>query len=309
MARDLIPPPSPAGKPTSQHTLSGGVPNLIELPPEPPRSPAEPAQKVNLPPSQFRNRFGFLMGALAGVLVAAGLVVVAVLAWGGSDNGAGEGLAKNWSRWTPADVTLTDGAQQIADHVGAEYHHANGQQLTKVTGGPLGIGVALRASSGQIKSYDGQNGVLYTLNGLGANGSIKGGTPSTQRLQLVRREALELALYTFRYLPDADMVVTLLPPPPPKAGTDAASPVSGILPNTSADPKEMTAVFYRPGDLKQRLQIPLGATLGAAAPPPEQMGGTEGQTVDSLTLPNLFNWSLPASQVGQPSLVLDRISG
>ena len=88
-----------------------------------------------------------------------------------------------------------------------------------------------------------------------------------------------------------------------------ASPVSGLLPNTSADPKEMTAVFYRPGDLKQRLQIPLGATLTAAAPAPEKMGGTEGQTVDSLTLPNLFNWSLPASQIGQPSLVLDRISG
>src|SRR6478735_3956123 len=304
MARDLIPPSSPAGRPPAD-----GTPNLIELPPEPPRSASEPAQRSDLGPSAFRNRFGFLMGALAGVLVAAVLVVIAVIAWGGNGGGADEGLASNWSRWQPADSTLTDGAQQIADHVGAEYHHADGQQLTKVTGSPLGIGVALRASSGDIKSYDGNNGVLYTLNGLGPNGSIKGGTPSTQRLQLVRREALELALYTFRYLPDADMVVTLLPPPPPKAGTEAASPVSGILPNTSADPKEMTAVFYRPGDLKQRLQIPLGATLNAAAPAPEQMGGTEGRTVDSLTLPNLFNWSLPASQIGQPSLVLDRISG
>src|SRR6478735_7011176 len=283
MARDLIPPSSPAGRPPAD-----GTPNLIELPPEPPRSASEPAQRSDLGPSAFRNRFGFLMGALAGVLVAAVLVVIAVIAWGGNGGGADEGLASNWSRWQPADSTLTDGAQQIADHVGAEYHHAGGQQLTKVTGGPLGIGVSLRAPT---------------------SGAIKGGTPSTQRQQLVRREALELALYTFRYLPDADMVVTLLPPPPPKAGTEAASPVSGILPNTSADPKEMTAVFYRPGDLKQRLQLPLGATLTAAAPAPEKMGGTEGQTVDSLTLPNLFNWSLPASQIGQPSLVLDRISG
>jgi hypothetical protein len=303
MARDLIPPSSPAGRPAPD-----GAPRLIELPPEPPRSDAQPAQPRNLPPSQFRNRFGFLMGSLAGVLVAALIVVGAVLIWGGDDEGAGEGLAKNWSRWAPADVTLSDGAQQIADHVGAEYHHANGQQLTKVTGGPLGIGVSLVASSGQIKSYDGENGVLYTLNGLGPNGSINVGTASLQRQQLVRREALELALYTFRYLPDADMVVTLLPPPPPKKGTEAASPVSGILPNTSADPKEMTAVFYRPGDLKQRLQIPLGTTLAAKAPAPEQMGGSEGQTVDSLTLPNMFNWSIPASQIGQPSLVLNRIS-
>ncbi len=54
-------------------------------------------------------------------------------------------------------------------------------------------------------------GVLYQLNGLGPNGSIMGGKPSRARLKLVHREALELALYTFRYLPDVEMVVTLLP--------------------------------------------------------------------------------------------------
>jgi len=247
------------------------------------------------------------MGTLAGVFVAAVLVVVAVIGFGSSDQAAGEGLAKNWSSWHPADSTLDEGAQQIANKVGLEYKHANGQQLVKVTGGSLGINVSL-ATSGEIRTFDGKHGVLYTLNGLGPNGSIKIGTPSIQRLQLVRREALELALYTFRYLPDADMVVTMLPPPPPKNGTTAASPVSGLLPNTSADPKEMTAIFYRPGDLKQRLQIPLGATLAAKAPAPEQMGGSEGRTVDSLTLPNLFNWSVPASQIGEPSLVLTRLT-
>ena len=71
------------------------------------------------------------------------------------------------------------------------------------------------------------------------------------------------------------------------------------------NPKEMTAIFYRPGDLKQRLQIPLGATLGSAVPPPERMGGVEGKTVDSLTLSNIFNWSVPASQIGEPALVLN----
>jgi len=306
MARDLIPPPSPAGKPTSQSS-AGGVPRLIELPPEPPRSGAEPAQQpANLGPSQFRNRFGFLMGSLAGVLVAAVLVVAAVLIWGGSDENANEGLAKNWSRWQPPDTSLESGPSEIAEKVGSEYRQSSGAQLVKVAGSPLGIGVALRASSGSIKTYDGSKGVLYELNGLGPNGSIKGGTPSTQRLQLIRREALELALYTFRYLPDVDMVVTLLPPPPPKAGTEAASPVAGLLSATSPNPSEMTAVFYRPGDLKQRLQIPLGQTVSAKAPLPEQMGGAEGRTVDSLTLSNLFNWSLQRSQVSTPYLILDR---
>src|SRR3954451_23688982 len=113
MARDLIPPSSPAGRPPAD-----GTPNLIELPPEPPRSGSEPAQQSDLGPSAFRNRFGFALGALAGVMVAAVLVVVAVIAWGGDETGAGEGLADNWSRWQPADVTISDGAQQIADHVG-----------------------------------------------------------------------------------------------------------------------------------------------------------------------------------------------
>jgi len=58
MARDLIPPNSPAGRPTTPD----GTPNLIELPPEPPRSGAEPAQVADLPPSEYRNRFGFVMG-------------------------------------------------------------------------------------------------------------------------------------------------------------------------------------------------------------------------------------------------------
>ena len=44
-----------------------------------------------------------------------------------------------------------------------------------------------------------------------------GGKPSQERLKVLHREALELALYTFRYLPDVEGVVTLLPPPPPEA--------------------------------------------------------------------------------------------
>ncbi len=40
----------------------------------------------------------------------------------------------------------------------------------------------------------------YILCGLGANCSIKGGKASTARHALLRREALELALYTFKYV-------------------------------------------------------------------------------------------------------------
>src|SRR4051794_1892354 len=189
MARDLIPPSSPAGRP-----LPDGTPRLIELPPEPPRSPAEPAQRPAPGPSAFRNRFGFLMGSLAGVFVAAALVVIAVVGFGSSDNGVSEGLADNWSRWHPSDTSIQGGAGEIAAKVGMEYKYGNGQQLTKVTGSPLGINVKL-VTSGPIRTFEGNQGVLFTLDGLGPNGSMRAGTASTQRLQLIRREALELALY------------------------------------------------------------------------------------------------------------------
>jgi hypothetical protein len=299
MAKDLIPPPSPAGRPTSP----GGVPNLIELPPEPPRSPAQPVQKEAPGPSAFRNRFGFLMGALAGVVVAAALIV-AVVVLTNDDPAASEGLAANWSRWQPPDTSVQAGASQIAKKVGAEYTHTDGHQLTSVTGEQLAINVALRPASGPIAIFGGTN-VLYQLNGLGPNGSIKGGKPSQQRQQLVRREALELALYTFRYLPDVDGVVALLPPPPPAAGANA-SPAQASLLNSGASSDQMLALFYRPGDLKPQLQIPLGMTVGAKAPAPEKMGGAEGKMVDQLTMSNLFKWSLIRSQDSTPYLVLDR---
>ncbi len=207
MARDLIPPPSPAGIPTAPD----GAPRLIELPPEPPRSGAQPAMVAQEPtgPSQFRNRFGFLLGSLAGVCVAAALVVVAILVTNNGDSNSTAGLAKNWSRWKPDDTSLQGGPAEIAQKVGAEYKQGNGKQLVLVEPQPVdNLHVALSPSSGNIAQLTG-TGVVYNLNGLGTNGSILGGTPSPARLQVIQREALELALYTFRYLPDVDMVVTL----------------------------------------------------------------------------------------------------
>jgi hypothetical protein len=310
MARDLIPPPSPAGRPLPDDSATrreGSAPRLVELPPEPPRSPAQPAQEPSPGPSAFRNRFGFLIGALGGVFIASAVLLAAVLSSGGAGaSAASEGLAPNWSKWQPADTSLEGGSTQIADHVGSEYKHSNGRQLLKVQASPLPVEVALRPATGNISIIDGP-GVLYQLNGLGPNGSIKGGTPSESRLQLVRREALELALYTFRYLPDVKMVVTLLPPPPPTQDGTAAAATAGLV-SAAADPNTLRAVFYRPGDLKPQLQVPLGLTVPAKAPTPEAMGGAEGKMVDQLTLANVFKWSVSTAQDKTTYLVLDRES-
>ena len=100
MARDLIPPPSPAGRPDA----ATGRRNLIELPPEPPRSPAEPRdgraepravavpQPLRLPARRARGRRS------------------SPRRWSASSSSAptraplrDERLAPNWSEWQPSD--------------------------------------------------------------------------------------------------------------------------------------------------------------------------------------------------------------
>ena len=295
MARDLIPPPSPAGRPQTPD----GTPNLIELPAEPARSGAEPAMGPPPGPSQFRNRFGFLLGALAGIVIAVGLVVAIVVANNGSSSDEA-GLASNWSRWQPQDSTVEGGSQEIADHVAAEYKHPDGQQLVSITAGALPDDADLLVRMGSITKIGGTR-LLYTMDGLGPNRSIKGGTPSETRLKVIHREALELALYTFRYLPDAESVTMLLPPPPPPDKEQQAAALAAATAATASPTTQLTAIFYRPGDLRQQLQVPLGNTLTAKAPSTSSFGGPEASTVETLTLSNRFNIS-PTSN----GVLLDR---
>jgi len=128
------------------------------------------------------------------------------------------------------------------------------------------------------------------------------GTPSPQRLQLLRREALELALYTFRYVKDVDLVVALLPPKPPeKSKNGTASP--------AADETPTQALFYRPGDLEPQLEIPLNATIPPKTPRPETIPASESRRIDALTRGNLFLASFQQGQDQKAFLVLDRLPG
>ncbi|MDA0159636.1 hypothetical protein OM076_05135 [Solirubrobacter ginsenosidimutans] len=301
MASDLIPPPSPAGKPPSPDGV--GIPNLIELPPETPLAATDSGPAGPPPgPSEFRNRFGFLLGALAGVFIAAALVAVIVISSNSGDAAADEGLAANWSRWQPQDNSIEKGAKEIAAHVGPEYKHPDGKQLVDVSGGelPPDYKLIVRPTTGPLATIDGTR-VIYQLDGLGTGGSIKGGTPSATRLKVVQREALELALYTFRYLPDAESVMVLLPPPPKTAEAQAAAAAAATTGQTSPTDTAIPAIFYRPGDLRQQLQVPLGNTLGPKAPSTDAFSGREADTVATLTLSNTFNMTSQGS-----TILLDR---
>jgi hypothetical protein len=254
------------------------------------------AERVTSP---YRSRFGFLLGALIGIALAVVGGGVLLVTWN-----SGPDVPSGWSAWRPTADDRYAAARQIADHVAPRYRLGDGDQLVAVQSGPLEVAnfplsIALRSSptGGNIQLLDG-NGVMYTLNGLGPRGSIARGTPSEERHLLLRREALELALYTFKYRTDVDMVVALLPPPPPDKGTAA----------TTTSNQQTQALFYRPGDLRSELAVPLTRTIPNRTPRPETLAlnGPEAQKIDALTRPNLFLASFQQGQDAHAFLVLDR---
>jgi hypothetical protein len=269
VAGDLIPPPSPAGRPTPDPA----APPAHAAAEEPPPAPAEEA---SAPPgeSPFRTRFGFLWGVLAGVAICA-LALTGVLL-GTAKNDSGPPLARNWSAWQPSTSRMYAGAQEIAEHVSRQYQLNSGQQLSVVQSGPMQygpepVGVAVQPRGGQVEILDGA-ALFYGLNVLDENDKS---TDAHARDRLLKREALELALYSFRYLDDVTMVTIALPPV-----------------KSDDDTKQSRAIFYRPGDLLPELQVPLAKTLTPTTPRPKALSKAESTRIDSLVLRNLFDSSI-----------------
>jgi hypothetical protein len=247
--------------------------------------------------SKYAARFQFALGALLAVGLAAVALLVAVLVGTSSDdNKLPAQSGPRWSIWHPV-AGGDDGPTQIANHVGHEYRLPDDKQLVLVTGGPLEVEVAsgvsvpltvaMRSTSGDIKLFNG-SGVLYRMCGLGPKCSISEGKPSVQRHLLLRREALELALYSFRYLPVDEAVVFL----PPKKGDDPSQ-----------------ALFFRrsDGDVRNAVVRPLSATLTSNTPSISRVAQSpDAQLVQDITIAKLFHFSLtPANQEARAFLVLD----
>lgn len=272
MAGDLIPPPSPAGRPPPDAMADVRATARLEQA----THLAEEAERPPAAPPPYRGRFGFIWGALAGIAVCA-LVLGGVLAAAGGDSGPP--LAKNWSSWKPDTSRMLPGAQDIAAHVGREYKLDSGDQLAAVSSGAfeLGgtpLGVAVRPKGGDLQVLKG-DGVLYLLNGLGADAKTAAGKAGRTNERLMMREALELALYSFRYLDDITMVAIMLPPR--SGSTDASS-----------DGEQSRTLFFRPGDLLDKLEVPLSRTLSPSPPRPQALTKPQALKIDSLTLRNLF---------------------
>lgn len=260
------------------------------------QAPAEPAEPLVAPPRSggrsYRGRFGVVYAALGLVLgvAIAGFIVLAVQ--------PGKAPEAAWSSWRPEGDSQEE-AQQIADYVAPRYRLPSGRQLVSVQATPprvqdVPIGAiaiqsspsGARYSGNSIPVFAADNSVVYILCGLGQDCAIEEGTPSAERLRLLRREGLELALYTFRYLDGKDSVVAFLPP---KSGE-----------------KPSFALFFQRGELAPELKQPLSATLPDPAPPlQDQISPTEVGTIDRLTAPRLFRYSFLQGQDGTAFLVLD----
>src|SRR5207237_964365 len=111
---------------------------------------------------------------------------------------------------------------QIAEHVGEKYRLADGRQLDAVIAShPRLQNLPVSAIAIRPRQTDVNQGIAITrgdrswafnLCGLAKDCSIDSSTPGEPRGRLLRREALELALYTFKYVPASETVVTFLPP-------------------------------------------------------------------------------------------------
>lgn len=241
----------------------------------------------------YPGRFTLAYLAL-GVAVAAAAVGLAVDLGGTSAAKAGpHGPA--WSDWQPKGSGL--GLEQhVAAHVAAGYRLGLVQFLdifprapaVKAKTGSVPIGhVVIRGRNGKPDTvYNLTRGTtaMYILCGLGRSCTIARGKPAAARTRLVRREILELALYTFRYEHGIDSVIVVMPPHQPKVRSKI--------------------VFLRRHDLRQALSRPLAATLSSRTPTPKTITQADQLSVLRYMRHRAFSFSVSGAADGTVVLVL-----
>ena len=219
-------------------------------------------------PRIHRWRFGIAYLALA---VVAGLGVgVTILLY----ERPADPAEPAWSSWRPVGRE-TSYPDQIADYVGQRYRLPSGRQLAVVAASPPRVTTgdavpvqavviqnqsALPSAAPEIEYVRTNNTIMYELCGLGQQCSISEGESNTERFQLLRREALELSLYTFKYMESIESVVTLLPP----------------------RGEETRAIYLRRQAFKNALERPLNRTL-MSTPPHTSASIMDAGLVDQLT--------------------------
>jgi hypothetical protein len=283
-------------------------------------APSSPVpQTGDLPRSPHSDKFRVVLAGLIGIALGAIAVAAAVLISHANNaenstsaSAASSGDTLSWSSWRPT-ATGNAGASQIADYIAPFYRLSTSQQLAVIT--PIstttldastgsftgsGLTVALNASStsttsqSSLRPLSGET-VGYDLCGQSGSDCSVGGTASTVRMLLLRREALELALYTFKYLPKSENVVAVLPP--------------GHETGAKASKKVTVAVLFDRAELAPLLTEPVDATLTEDPPGVAQLNAwkktEEAGLVDTVTSRSLFSERVEAQQDGGSLLILN----
>lgn len=250
-------------------------------------------------PTRFRIAI-FALGILLGVVIA-GFIVVALhdspkpapfaIASGAAAGGG----------WGPTCDTEfgCDRPHQIAAYVAPRYQSPDGKDIVGIISGrpttPSQDGVASdvpvilerndRGSRVVYTAPEQDNTVQYSLCGFGTACALTG-KPSVARGDLLRRQALELALLTFRFAPGVKSVLAFFP----KAAK-------------AADPSYL--LFFRRQDYDQQLSKPLAATLGKQVVlKTAQMPDALARSIGKLTSSRVFTYRYQLTQQGFPILML-----
>jgi hypothetical protein len=247
-----------------------------------------PATRAAALPRPHRVRFGL-------IYVALGAIVAAAIAGGVVFANRSINPSPAWSSWKPNGGGL-GAAQRIADHVAKQYHLPNGNQLVDVmskapslsppSSGTLPLHyVAVKGTKGsgdQVYPMSGTNSVMYSLCGLGTGCAIATGKPTQERGRLVRREILELALYTFKYVPGVENVIAFIPPALGK----------------------QYVIYLRRSDLAPELKQPLTTTLRSSVPLPKAIPAREVRMIDATTVPRVYTFGVAQAPQGDLVFVL-----
>jgi hypothetical protein len=227
--------------------------------------------------SGYTSRFVIAYIVLAAILVSAvtGAVVLAL------QKGPPKPLP--WSVWRPAKGDSAKVTGEIISHVSRQYkvNQAGDQLVVVLPSAPevhqntknfsvSTIAIRASATSQNLTRIIPTRGMLQQqFCGLGSSCSIARGTATATRERLLRREALEIALYTFKFEPSVNALVTYMPPPP-------------------GQPPE-TILFLERSAFKQQLSDPIRKTLPLSTPPlPSDPDPKESTTIDRLTLPSEY---------------------
>jgi hypothetical protein len=315
---DRLNEPPQIARATDDHTAPAGLPSAVRL-----GRRGRPHREASPHSNKFRVAIALLIG------IGIGAIVIAVGALNKTDHSTPTFV---WSAWRPVD-TGSQGASEIADHIAPTYRISSVNQLDVVTvvnlanpsasasangtsngtangtSGGLEVAVRQNPASSQV-SLLGGNTIAYNLCGIGTtNCAIGPGQASAQRLLLLKREALELALYTFKYISGTQNVVAILPP----GRTVQTSSLTSTPPKPGAKltskPVDVALLFLRQ-ELQPWLSRPLSDTFPEQFPPSVPQLGTWSQTdeaglVAQITADGLFTEKLVTAQDGTNLIVLD----